>query len=73
MLPWFHLILPKAFILNRVNTKNDLKIKSIKELGLNMYSLKDYVSLFSKSRFKIEMFKKKCVKKQIYYDFQAFE
>ncbi len=58
MLPWFHLILPKAFIVNRVNNKNDLKIKSIKELGLNMYSLKDYVSLFSKSRFKIEMFKK---------------
>ena len=58
MLPWFHLIFPNKFIINRVNAKDHSKIKSIKELGLNMYSLKDYVSIFSKSRFKIEMFEK---------------
>ena len=46
ILPWFHLILPQEFIINRVNKKNETKIKSIKELGLNMYSLKDYVTLF---------------------------
>ena len=58
ILPWFHLILPQEFIINRVNKKNETKIKSIKELGLNMYSLKDYVTLFSKSSFKINMFEK---------------
>ena len=32
ILPWFHLILPQEFIINRVNKKNETKIKSIKSL-----------------------------------------
>ncbi len=65
ILPWFHLVLPDEFIINRVNKINNTKINSIKELGLNMYSLKDYVSLFSRSRFKIEMFEKNVSKNRL--------
>ncbi len=58
ILPWFHLILPQTFVINRINKKNNSKIKSIQELGLNMYSFKNYVSIFENSKFKIEYFEK---------------
>ena len=58
VLPWFHLLLPQSYMINRINKKNNSKIKSIKELGLNMYSLKDYMVLFNNSKFKIDYLRK---------------
>ena len=60
MLPWFHLIFPNKFIINRVNAKDHSKIKSIKELGLNMYSLKQYKNFFFNSKFNVIFFKTNC-------------
>jgi len=58
--PWFHLIFPKSFLINIINKKKEKKISSIKELGLNMYSLKDYLNTFNNSKFEIKFLKKNC-------------
>ena len=49
ILPWFHLILSNSFLIKRVNKKQKKQINSIKELGLNMYSLKNYMDIFENS------------------------
>ncbi len=72
ILPWFHLLLPQSFIINRVNKKNNSEIKSIKQLGLNMYSLKDYMSLFNNSKFKIDYLKKNMSNNKISLIFKFF-
>ena len=56
-LPWFHLIFPEKFIIDRVNKKNNLNIKQIQDLGLSKYSLKDYEDFFKNSDFKIKYYK----------------
>ena len=58
--PWFHLIIPSSILIKRINTKQLKQINSIQELGLNMYSLKNYTDIFEKSNFQIEMLKKNC-------------
>ena len=60
ILPWFHLVLPNSFLIKRINKRQKKQITSIKELGLNMYSLKDYLSIFKNSNFEIKMLKKNC-------------
>jgi hypothetical protein len=60
ILPWFHLVLPNSFLIKRINKRQKKQITSIKELGLNMYSLKDYLSVFKNSNFEIKMLKKNC-------------
>ena len=60
ILPWFHLILSNSFIIKRINRKAKKQINSIEELGLNMYSLKNYLEVFKNSDFQIEMLKKNC-------------
>jgi len=56
ILPWFHLILPNKFLINRVNKTRDKKIQSIEQLGLNTYSLKKYREIFNNSDFEIVYF-----------------
>ncbi len=63
--PWFHLILPNSFLIKRINKKQKKEITSIEELGLNMYSLKQYIEIFKNSNFQIEMLKKNCSKNPI--------
>ena len=48
LLPWGHLIFPESFLLRRLNKHLNTYIKSIYELGLNMYSLAEYKNLFFK-------------------------
>lgn len=55
--PWLHALLPENFIIKFYNKKNDKKIKSIEDLGLNKYTLKQYKNLFKKSKFEILYFK----------------
>jgi len=59
-IPWFHLIIPESVLLRRLNRNRDKKIKSIEELGLNKYRLKDYKRLFKESSLSILYFKVNC-------------
>tara|TARA_A100001011_G_scaffold356064_1_gene399841 strand:- start:401 stop:1135 length:735 start_codon:yes stop_codon:yes gene_type:complete len=56
ILPWFHLILPNNFLINRVNKNRHNKVQSIEQLGLNTYSLKKYREIFYNSKFEIVYF-----------------
>lgn len=70
IIPWFHLLLPQSFLINRINKKNKNKISSITELGLNMYSLKEYMSMFDNSKFKIDYLKKNMSNNKILFIFK---
>ena len=59
-LPWFHIIFPNSFLIKRINKRQKKKITSITDLGLNMYSLQNYLNVFRNSKFEIEMLKKNC-------------
>tara|TARA_A100000164_G_scaffold372838_1_gene402728 strand:- start:640 stop:1377 length:738 start_codon:yes stop_codon:yes gene_type:complete len=69
-LPWFHLILPEKFLIQRANRKRDEKIKSIQDLGLNMYSLKEYKSFFYNSKFEVNFFKTNCTSNKLSIPFK---
>lgn len=56
-LPWLHTILPDNYIIRRYNKKNTEKIKSIQDLGLSKYSLKEYLNIFRNSKFQISYLK----------------
>ena len=70
-LPWFHLILPNSLIMRRVNKGKKEKITSIRQLGLNMYSLNDYMKIFKNSDFDIQLLKKNCTKNPLAIPFKA--
>ena len=70
VLPWFHLLLPGSLILKRINKKNNSNINSIKELGLNMYSLNEYLNIFQNSKFKIDYLKKNMSSNKISFIFK---
>ena len=55
-LPWFHLLFTEQFIINRINKKNNTTLRSIKELGLSKYALKEYEKFFEDSDFKIKFY-----------------
>ena len=57
ILPWFHILLPEKLLIERINKKNELQISSVKELGLNKYSFKEYLNFFNNSKFKIDYLK----------------
>tara|TARA_B100000963_G_C22439795_1_gene586041 strand:+ start:94 stop:831 length:738 start_codon:yes stop_codon:yes gene_type:complete len=55
-LPWLHLAFSEKFIINRLNKVNKIQIKSIQDLGLSKYSLKEYEKFFKESKFKINFY-----------------
>ena len=55
-LPWLHLAFSEKFIINRLNKINKVQIKSIQDLGLSKYSLKEYEKFFKESKFKINFY-----------------
>jgi SAM-dependent methyltransferase len=56
-LPWFHLLFKEKFLINRINKKENLNIKTIQDLGLSKYSFAEYKKFFKNSSFKILFFK----------------
>tara|TARA_Y100000590_G_C15435604_1_gene906902 strand:- start:97 stop:834 length:738 start_codon:yes stop_codon:yes gene_type:complete len=68
--PWFHLILPESFLLKRINKNKEKKINSIKELGLNKHSLKEYKNFFYNSKFEINFFKTNCTSNKLAIPFK---
>lgn len=70
ILPWFHLILPKNFLINRVNKNRDKKIQSIEQLGLNTYSLKKYKEIFYNSNFEVSYFQTNCTSNKLAIPFK---
>ncbi len=57
LLPWFHLIIPESILLRRLNRNRKVKIQKIQDLGLNKYSLKDYIRIFNNSSMTLKSFK----------------
>ena len=57
VLPWFHLIIPENYLINKINKERKIKINSIEELGLNKYSFKEYQYIFENCGLEIEYFK----------------
>ena len=68
--PWFHLVMPQKFLINRINKNRDEKISSINQLGLNMYSLKKYKEIFYDSRFQVDFFKTNCTSNKLALPFK---
>ncbi len=60
LIPWSHLIFPKSFLIRRINRNQKKTINSITQLGLNMYSLEQYLKIFENSSFNIDLLKKNC-------------
>jgi len=56
-IPWGHKIIPERIILNKLNKKNNRKVNSIQELGLNKWSLKDFKNLILNSDLSVVYFK----------------
>jgi ubiquinone/menaquinone biosynthesis C-methylase UbiE len=56
VLPWFHLIIPERLLIKRLNKRMVAQVNSIKDLGLNMMSYKDYEACFNRSLFDIEFY-----------------
>ena len=69
-LPWFHLILPRSFLIKRINNTRKIKISSLEDLGLNMYSLKDYKNVFYNSKFNVVFFKTNCTSNKLSIPFK---
>ena len=57
IIPWAHLILPESFLLKRLNKRNNSKISSVKELGLNQMSLAEIRTLLFNCGMKVSLFK----------------
>jgi len=55
MLPWGHLIGQEKDIVARLNRRNGTAVTSIRDLGLNMYALRDYRRLFTTCGLQIEL------------------
>ena len=68
--PWFHIIMPQKFLINRINKNRDEKISTINQLGLNMYSLKKYKEIFQESKFEVEFFKTNCTSNKLALPFK---
>ena len=56
-IPWAHLMLPESFLLKRLNKRNNSKISSVKELGLNQMSLAEIRSLLFTCGMNVLLFK----------------
>ena len=56
-IPWAHLMLPESFLLKRLNKRNNSKISSVKELGLNQMSLAEMRTLLFNCGLKVSLFK----------------
>jgi 2-polyprenyl-3-methyl-5-hydroxy-6-metoxy-1,4-benzoquinol methylase len=56
LIPWGHLIFSEGFLLNKLNRKYHLKLKSIADLGLNKLSIEELELLINKSGLKIDLF-----------------
>lgn len=56
-LPWFHLILPERFLINRLNKKKGLRLSCIKDLGLNQLNYSDYLRIFEQASLQTTYFK----------------
>jgi len=70
ILPWFHLILPRNFLIKNINKSRNNKINSIEQLGLNMYSLKQYENFFFNSKFNVIFFKTNCTSNKLAIPFK---
>lgn len=46
-LPWTHVIFGEQHYIKKLNKRRDQKIENIYELGLNGYSLKEYIKMFN--------------------------
>ena len=51
--PWFHLIIPEKILIKRINKTLNYNIKRIEDLGLNKFSVNDYMNVFNRSKFQI--------------------
>ncbi|MFA5033363.1 MAG: class I SAM-dependent methyltransferase [bacterium] len=57
-IPWAHSVFPESFLVRKWNKKYPgNKIKSISELGLNMFSLTEFKNAFYESGLEVEYFK----------------
>jgi SAM-dependent methyltransferase len=54
MLPWGHLLTSEQKIVAHLNRKKQMAISSIRDLGLNMYALRDYRRIFTTCGLQIE-------------------
>jgi len=57
VVPWGHLIFPERILLAKVNNNRIAKVSSIKELGLNRWSLRQYEHLFRNSGLTVSLLK----------------
>ncbi|MBN1164990.1 MAG: class I SAM-dependent methyltransferase [Candidatus Krumholzibacteriota bacterium] len=60
IIPWGHLLIPERILLSRLSKKRGHKIDSVRELGLNKLSLRDYRDLLDRSGLKVGLFKVNC-------------
>ena len=56
--PWLHLFFSESYLVKRINRRQKKQINSIRDLGLNMYSLSNYLSIFNNSKFHVSMLEK---------------
>ncbi|NQV19322.1 MAG: class I SAM-dependent methyltransferase [Armatimonadetes bacterium] len=57
VIPWAHLMFPESFLLKRLNKRNNSKISSAKELGLNQMSLAEIRNLLFNCGLKVSLYK----------------
>ena len=55
-IPWGHLIVPERIILKRLNRDRGDKVRTIEDLGLNKWRLRDYRKLFDESPLTVTFF-----------------
>lgn len=46
-LPWTHVMFPAEHFIEKLNKTREKKVETIYDLGLNRYSLKDYIRMFN--------------------------